>query len=42
MGKAEYQTSGKWADFVKKMKENKDSPAKAAVVVSVDDIYKLG
>jgi len=41
-GKAEYQNSGKWAEFVKGMKENKGYPAKAAIVVSVENIYKLG
>lgn len=42
VGKAEYQTSGKWADYVKNMKVNKDYPAKAAVVVTVEGIFKLG
>lgn len=42
IGKAEYQTSGKWVDFVKKMKENKGYSAKAAIVVTVTNVYKLG
>lgn len=42
VGKAEYQASGKWADYVKAMKENKGYLAKAAVVVAVEGIYKLG
>lgn len=42
VGKAEYQTQGKWAKFVKEMKENKGYPAKAAIVVSVKNIYRLG
>ena len=42
VGKAEYQTQGKWAKFVKEMKENKGFPAKAAIVVSIENIYKLG
>ena len=42
VGKADYYTSGKWVDFVKKMEENKNFPAKGAIVVSVESIYKLG
>jgi len=42
VGKVEYQTQGKWAKYVKEMKENKDYPAKATIVVSVENIYKLG
>src|SRR4030042_1984384 len=41
-GKAEYQTKGKWADFVKRMPENKNMSAKGAIVVTVDNIFKLG
>ncbi|HUS59947.1 MAG TPA: pyridoxamine 5'-phosphate oxidase family protein [Nevskiaceae bacterium] len=41
VGKAEYQAKGKWAKFVKEMKENKDMPAKGAIIVKVSNIYKL-
>lgn len=40
-GAAEYFTSGKWKEFVKKLPENKDYPAKAAIVVTVTKIKKL-
>jgi len=42
VGKAKYYTKGKWAKFVKEMKENKGCPAKGAIVVKVAKIYKLG
>lgn len=42
VGQADYQETGKWVDKVKQMKENKGLPAKAAVLVSVEDIYQLG
>lgn len=42
VGKAEYQTKGKWAKFVKEMKENKEMPAKGAIVIKISNIYKLG
>ena len=41
-GIAVYETEGKWATFVKNMKENKSFPAKGAIVVSVEKIFKLG
>lgn len=41
IGKAEYQTVGRWADFVKAMKENEGMSAKGAIVVDVEQIYKL-
>lgn len=42
VGTAEYQTAGKWVTYVKAMKENEDFPAKAAIVINVTAIYKLG
>lgn len=42
VGNAEYQTKGKWATYVKAMKENIGFPAKAAVVINVTAVYKLG
>lgn len=41
IGNAEYFTSGKWLDFVKKMPENKDCPAKGAVLVTVSKFIEL-
>ena len=41
-GTAIYETEGKWATFVKNMKENKGFPAKGAIVVNVEKIFKLG
>ncbi|UZE94029.1 MAG: pyridoxamine 5'-phosphate oxidase family protein [Candidatus Pacearchaeota archaeon] len=40
-GKANYITKGKWLKFVKNMKENKEMPAKAAIIVKVKEVYKL-
>jgi len=42
VGTADYETQGKWAQFVKEMKENKDMPAKAAMVMKVRKVIKLG
>lgn len=40
-GTAQYLTTGKWKKFVEEMKENKGLPAKAAVLVTVEEIYRL-
>lgn len=40
LGKAEYFDSGKWVEMVKKMPENKDMPAKGALVIEVDKVIK--
>ncbi len=40
-GTAEYIIEGKWFDFVKNLKENKDLPAKAVVVVTIEEVCKL-
>ena len=40
-GKAQYFTSGKWRDYVKKIQENKGNPAKGAILVTVSKIKKL-
>lgn len=41
IGKVKYFTSGKWFNFVKKMKENEGLPAKAAVLVTVEQIFSI-
>ncbi len=41
VGNAEYFTSGKWKEFIKKMPENKDLPTKGAILVSVSKLIKL-
>lgn len=41
-GKAEYQDSGKWLEFVKSLKENKGLPAKGAIVINVAEVKELG
>lgn len=41
VGKAEYQSLGEWADYVKAMKENEGLSAKGAIIVNVDQVYKL-
>ncbi|MCW8966121.1 MAG: pyridoxamine 5'-phosphate oxidase family protein [Candidatus Pacearchaeota archaeon] len=40
-GKGEYFNSGKNLEFVKSLPENKEHPAKGAIVVSVENIRKL-
>lgn len=40
-GTAQYIIKGKWKKFVEEMKENKGLPAKAAVLVTVKEIYRL-
>lgn len=40
-GEAEYFDSGAWVDFVKSLEENKEHPAKGAIVVSVEDVRRL-
>jgi len=41
IGKAEYHITGKWANFVKNMKENKGLAAKAALICKISKIIKL-
>lgn len=41
IGKGEYFSDGKWKSQVKKMPENKNLPAKGAIVVTVSKIIKL-
>jgi predicted pyridoxine 5'-phosphate oxidase superfamily flavin-nucleotide-binding protein len=41
-GMAKYYDSGKWLEFVKKLKENQGMPAKGAVVIDVEQIKELG
>jgi len=40
-GKAQYFTSGKWREEVKKIQENRGNPAKGAVLVTILKIKKL-
>lgn len=40
-GTAKYETTGQWADYVKKMPDNKGYDVKGAIVVSVKKIKKL-
>jgi predicted pyridoxine 5'-phosphate oxidase superfamily flavin-nucleotide-binding protein len=40
-GTAQYITEGKWKRFVEQMRENKGLLAKAAVLVTVKEIYRL-
>lgn len=40
LGEAKYFDSGKWVDMVKEMPENKDMPAKGALVITVDRVIK--
>ena len=40
-GTARYFTSGKWKKFVEEMKENKEMPAKGAILVTINEIKKL-
>lgn len=42
IGTAIYHDSGEWLDFVKSIPENKDHPAKGAVLIDVEKIIKLG
>lgn len=41
-GNAQYFTSGKWRDEVKKIQENRGNPAKGAILVTITKIKKLG
>lgn len=41
-GKAEYFTQGKWKNLVDQMPENEGLAHKAAVLVTVDEIWDLG
>ena len=41
-GTAECSEKGKWFDFVKSMKENKNEPCKGAVVITVKSIKEIG
>ncbi|MBU1885951.1 pyridoxamine 5'-phosphate oxidase family protein [Patescibacteria group bacterium] len=40
LGEATYFNSGKWVEFVKNMPENKDMPAKGALVIKIDKVIK--
>jgi hypothetical protein len=41
IGTAQYLTNGKWFDHIKELPENKDCPAKGAILVSVTEIREL-
>lgn len=40
IGKAQYRSSGKWLEQVKKMPENKGLPAKGAILIEVEKILR--
>jgi len=40
-GVAEYYDFGKWLEFVKALKENKDEPCKGAVVISIKEVIEI-
>jgi len=40
LGQAEYFNDGDWVKYVKGLKENKDTPAKGAVIVEVNKVIK--
>ena len=40
-GKAEYFTSGKWLEFIKKIPVNKDEPCKGAILITLNKIKPL-
>ncbi len=40
-GKAEYQNSGDWLDFVKSLKENEELPAKGAVIINIEKVEEI-
>jgi len=42
IGAAEYFAEGKWKEFVEKMPENKEMPAKGAILITVSELIKLG
>ncbi len=42
IGTTEYYTQGKWKKFVQGMVENKDLPAKGAILVTISKLIKLG
>jgi predicted pyridoxine 5'-phosphate oxidase superfamily flavin-nucleotide-binding protein len=41
-GNVEYHDSGELLDFVKSLEENKELPAKGALVINVEEIKELG
>jgi len=41
IGQAIYFTQGEWIDYIRKMKENKNLPAKGAIIVNISKIIKL-
>ncbi len=42
IGTVDYLTEGKWARYVKKMKDNKGLPAKGAILFTTSKVIKLG
>ena len=40
IGRAKYYTSGKYFEFVKKMKENRGLPTKGAILINISKIIK--
>ena len=42
IGTSEYFSSGKWKKLVEEIPENKDFPAKGAILVTISKLIKLG
>jgi len=42
IGTAEYFVEGEWKEFIEKMPENKGLPAKAAILITISKLIKLG
>ena len=42
IGTAVYENSGKWLEYVKNMVENQGLPAKGAILVTIDNIKRIG
>ena len=41
-GNAEYFENGKWFEFVKSIKENKNEPCNGAIVIEINNIKQIG
>lgn len=42
IGTAKYFSEGKWKKFVEKMPDNKNSPPKGAILITISRLIKLG
>jgi len=41
IGKAEYYTDGEWLQYVKSLKENEGCPAKGAIIIRAEKVFRL-